>query len=573
MSPILDLFSIDHLMIVLAAAAKPRAKPLAQLLAFPFSPYEQRLLHDYALNPPTDLPVASIPVIQDLACVRLVQSGHFTAAVKLDRQISITPVKGTFTSKLSENARKVAADRKQLMEEIMAVMPPAERLLLEAELDQIGQDNDTSALLGSRTPDTRAAKTNGVESQKAKRNGRKSLATELPVLPIPQRSGAPRFGGPISTNASTSFAAVRSMFDSISAGKPTPESPQTKKLTPEDTDPIISSRDAPSTGIVPGPSASFGESISAGLGPSRSAKSPKPAFVSAPPRSNHTSLFETRGSANRSANAFFRPPPSQGPSVGSKRPRPEEPSPKRPPLRHADTSNGSAMDVADMLQEAVDEEDEEVVQMEEEVTGPPRKSPRLEQPSASPPRSRANDSYRASVFSNEGDAEPLSSASRKAPSATPAPPGAFADTDDADEPSEREQPPSAKTQPDDHVRTTSASRIPVRKQPARLSRAQSSQADLAHSVPGAFVDEEEDLLAPLPPSGTSTRLARKGRAKSAAPDEPKATPRATRRSTRLSVRSASERGSSSPEPVSPEAPKTRRAAARTPAAKRTRKQR
>lgn len=533
---------------------KPRAGPLVKLLSFPFSDYEQGLLHEYALNPPLELPVPSIPAIQDLACTRLIQGGQLAAAVKLDRKFAITPVRGTSTSKLSEHARKLAADRKQIIDEILAVMPTAERLLLEAELEQMGQEDDTSP----KTPDTRSPRVNG----EAKRGPRR-VAVDGPVLPIPQRSGAPRFGGPVPANASSSFAAVRQMYEAISSGRPLPhQEGSPKPLAQEDTDPIIESQDAPSTGVKPGDSGETVTSISARISSSKQpAYSAKTTSISAPPR--QSSLFESKGSANRTPNAFFKPTSTAGPSVGSKRPRPEEPS-RRPQNHPADTSTVSALGVHD----EVSEEDVDVDMPE--VDAEPDRQDNIDEDSPSSHKSRAG--YTASVFSTTEDVEMEStiqaSASYKtsSASATPAPPGAFApEVDDASEP---ERPPSMRSQPS----PPPASRIPTRKQPTRASRTQSSLPDLSRSVPGAFVEEEEeDTVPPLPASMRQSRRSRTARA----PEE-KPTPRQTRRSSRLSAISASERGSSSPEPEPAPAPRARRSSGRapaTPAKSRSRKQR
>ncbi|GJE94852.1 ELYS domain-containing protein [Phanerochaete sordida] len=527
---------------------KPRAKPLVKLLAFPLSRYEQSLLEDYALSPPLDLPIPSIPALQDLACTRLIQGGELAAAVKLDRRFAITPIRGTFTNKLNDHARKIAADRKQIIDEIMAVMPVAERMLLEAELEQMGQEGDNA----SKTPDTRSPRVNG----DAKRGPRR-MVVDPPILPIPQRSGAPRFGGPVPANASSSFAAIRQMYEAISAGKPLPhQGGSPKPLAQEDTDPIIESQDAPSTGVKPGESGETATSISArkssSKSPNRAANSTP---TSAPPR--QSSLFASKGSANRAPNAFFTPTSAAGPSVGSKRPRPEEHSPRRSTTHPAKSSTAPAL-----APTAEEPEEDGDVDMQEI----PPEAEHGEDISAEPPlgqKSRAG--YTTSVFSAgediDMDLRARGSASYKSSSAsaTPAPPGAFAaEAEEADEP-EPSTPPRAQPSP------PPASRIPARRQPTRVSRAQSSAADLARSVPGAFVDEEEDTVPPLP----STRPPR--RRASRAVDE---TPRTTRRSSRLAM-SASERGSSSPEPE-PAPAKTKRSSARTPATpskSRARKQR
>lgn len=532
------------------AEAKPRAKPLAKLLAFPFSSYEQSLLHEYALNPPLELPIPSLPVVQDLACTRLIQGGHLAAAVKLDRKFAITPIRGIFTSKLSDQARKVISDRKQIVEEILAVMPPAERTLLEVELELMGQEGEAD----SKSPDTRSPRMNG----EAKRGPRRP-AVDAPILPnIPQRSGAPRFGGPIPANAS--FAAVREMYEAISAGKPLAQrdgSPKT--LAQEDTDPIIDSQDAPSTGVKPGDSGET--SVSARVRSSKSPNHPQTSTsISAPSRQG--SLFESKGSANRTPNAFFKPT-STGPSVGSKRPRPEESS-RRPAMQPADAITASTQDIPQALHE-VPEEDADVDMQEPELEPAQRPEPIEDSPLGR--KSRAG--YSSSVFAVAEDFEmepqPQASASYKTPSATPAPPGAFAS--EVEDAIESEPSNSAKTQPETQADSPPPSpvqsRIPTRKQPARLSRSQSSHVDLSRSVPGAFIDEEEDIVPPLP----TPRQTRKLRTSRAADD--KSAPKMARRSSRLSARSASERGSSSPEPepvlAASNSAKTRRSSAKTPA--------
>ena len=76
-------------------------------------------MHAYALDPPSTLPASSIPVIQDLVCVRLVQSGQHAAAIKLDRQFASIARGG-------EKAQKAAHDRRQMMDELMVQVETAE---------------------------------------------------------------------------------------------------------------------------------------------------------------------------------------------------------------------------------------------------------------------------------------------------------------------------------------------------------------------------------------------------------------------------------------------------------------
>lgn len=162
------------------------------------------------------------------------------------------------------------------------------------------------------------------------------------------------------------------------------------------------------------------------------------------------------------------------------------------------------------------------------------------------------------------------------PSSTPMPPGGFGMDFDAPTPApptisgQREQPTSnisnqttrterTVTTEEESQPSASAPRVQPKRQSSRIPRPAASREDLRKTVPGAFVDEEEedDVVPPLPPP-TPARKGRKPR--TTRTEEVKETPRATRRSTRLSVVSASSHGSSSPEPPSPEVRRTRKAA-------------
>ena len=66
-------------------------------------------MHAYALDPPSTLPASSIPVIQDLVCVRLVQSGQHAAAIKLDRQFASIARGGDKAQKAAHDRHDVSA--------------------------------------------------------------------------------------------------------------------------------------------------------------------------------------------------------------------------------------------------------------------------------------------------------------------------------------------------------------------------------------------------------------------------------------------------------------------------------
>jgi hypothetical protein len=111
--------------------AKPRPEHLKQLISFPLSPFEQSLLHNFALDPPISFPTSSIPVLQDLVCVRLIQLGQYVEALKLDREYASTQ-RGT-------QAPQVADRRRKMIEDVIAALPSIERLEIEEKLRAVPQ--------------------------------------------------------------------------------------------------------------------------------------------------------------------------------------------------------------------------------------------------------------------------------------------------------------------------------------------------------------------------------------------------------------------------------------------------
>ena len=115
------------------AIAKPRPEHLKQLIVFPLSSFEQSLLHDFALEPPASLPASSVPLLQDLVCVRLVQSGQYIEAIKLDQQFASSRLgRGTQASLAAERRRK-------MIEDVIAALPSIERQEIEEKLRSVGQ--------------------------------------------------------------------------------------------------------------------------------------------------------------------------------------------------------------------------------------------------------------------------------------------------------------------------------------------------------------------------------------------------------------------------------------------------
>jgi hypothetical protein len=158
------------------AVAKPRPEHLKQLIVFPLSSFEQSLLHAFALEPPASLPASSVPLLQDLVCVRLVQSGQYVEAMKLDQQFASTHLgRGTQASLAAERRRK-------MIEDVIAALPSIERQEIEEKLRAVGQQKPRAL---AKTAQNKTAAIDLDMSWE-----------EIPPPPsraLPTTSGAPRF--------------------------------------------------------------------------------------------------------------------------------------------------------------------------------------------------------------------------------------------------------------------------------------------------------------------------------------------------------------------------------------------
>ncbi|KAK0454059.1 nuclear pore complex assembly-domain-containing protein [Desarmillaria tabescens] len=115
----------------------PRSAALSQLLGLPLSSFEQSILHTYALQPPPNLPPSSTAALQDLICVRLIESGNYAEAIKIDRQFSsISTLKG----------HHITQERRKMIQEIYASLPQVERTVLDLELE--AQDAASTSFMG-----------------------------------------------------------------------------------------------------------------------------------------------------------------------------------------------------------------------------------------------------------------------------------------------------------------------------------------------------------------------------------------------------------------------------------------
>ncbi|KAJ8462478.1 hypothetical protein ONZ51_g10881 [Trametes cubensis] len=573
---------------------KPRLAPLKHLLAFPFSPYEQTLVHAYALDPPPHVPAASIPVIQDLVCVRLVQSGQHAAAIKLDRQFSSVPRGG-------DKGLKIAQERRQMMDELMASMPAAERYLLELELENFAQgrglslsDSISSAKPKGKAMDTSVSNMSWEHIAPSPANGATSISVGPPTLPIPQRSNAPRFGG-----APPPISATGAPFSTTPRGPPAAPSVLSGLQMPKPPNGPLLFGAAPTQ-----PSGSGGISAG-GLFSKSAATAPGNALA------RGGSIFDLAGSANAAPNAFYQPPATAGQkrsmfgslnvSTGSRPPAPtsafaalatQTAAQAKPTGGAADTSIHGPHDAdISMLSELSDADS----------AGGDASMARSEKADRTREEDESPSGFTQSVFGNIPSAHtrPIatSTGSRIARTETEArlPPGAFLPDDEHDQDVERDAVYGEEYQPE--VESISATRTrgtrksrasgsasgaasasasartrararrsPSPEQPSARTSTRSTRSkkavkdqDLGRSIPGSLMDddddededeqeqeeEQEDVVAPLPtPARRSSRKSRLSNGSSAPAVE---APRMTRRSSRLSAVS-----SSSPEPVSPQ---------------------
>ncbi|KAG2354071.1 nuclear pore complex assembly-domain-containing protein [Suillus spraguei] len=488
---------------------KPRSGPLAQLVAFPLSPLEQSLLHTYALKPPHDIPAASIAIVQDLVCVRLVQSGEHLAAIKLDRQLSAAGCAGI-------EVVKAGRERKKIMDDIFGNMTFVERMTVEVLLNQ------PSTLPPAPTP--RVAKPvlpkpraplgdlsmSWEEIPSANSlNGASPSRTDSHTPQIPEKHVNFSSSGRFEPKPSLAQPIPGSFFSSPSQKNPT-ASPFAQ-LPPRK--PVA----APPVPLV-GPS---------GIKFAHSTALSKTTYASNVPA---TSLFEKTGSAKQAPNAFYKPPPA---STGTGRALPTENVPTRPRSRGADDiSMESDDDNAFIVDEDGDASSMPGDMDDEPVLG-------------------------FSVFGNRSSPEQRTHApaSKQAGAKRHAPPGAFYDEDEDE--SEAGSPHKSAFPPQRGARRPQ----PRAHSPSPRPKTASSRKDntkspiLAQTIPGSLLNEEdqdEDDIAPLPPSRTA-RKSRTSTSNKIKPAKDEKTP--ARRSSRLST--ASSVPSVSPEPSPPVAKATK----------------
>ncbi|KAJ7485279.1 nuclear pore complex assembly-domain-containing protein [Mycena latifolia] len=445
----------------------PRRNALVQLLGLALSPYEQGLIQSYA-TPPSTLPLAGIPILQNLLCVRLIQTGQYADAVKMDRQ---------FSSASSGNLGP-QAERTKMVQELYAALPLAERAILDLELEKPRIDASTS---GNSMSDSREW-----DTSMSWEDIRAPVPSALPA-PIPP---LPQVQIPILAESShPPPEPPRSKFGGFGSGSATSAFPPLPFNTSSSTRPIapvipVSSVAKGSLAVKPPiPSARQPLNASAFSALSQSTSRFAAPAGSIPNGGTSKTVF---GSAGRKQNAFYQPPPA--------------PPAPFPAFEQGDADAGASGKSTHEFQEDADME----VDQDGEVDSAMGRDEEE--------RERADSEGLAySVFGGK----PTRSAKRTgtrttrqaAPEAKQVPPGAFM-IDEEHEP-EVEPPPPRQTRRSAAVGKTAPAK-PAKSTMATRTRARAKEPELGRSLPGSLMDSEDgsaeeaededgDRLAPLPP--------------------------------------------------------------------------
>ncbi|KAL0960047.1 hypothetical protein HGRIS_011695 [Hohenbuehelia grisea] len=577
----------------------PRPQALAQLVALPFSPYEESVINSLALSTPSpssDVPLprlsaSALGVLQDLVFTRLIQGGKYSEAIKMDKRFSLNPSNSPTSLREAGADASVRAriqDRARTVQEVLAILPAAEKALLDIELDELAQGGRGKAA----TSHARAV--NGVG------NGSAKASTPAHDLSM-----------------STSWEDIRAVINPSPSGNgsATPLRKSLAQSRPQPNGITSNSTASPSLfqskSSAPGPSSSNPLTLSAlgsftsstngqpNHGTSVSANQPRTSFPQIPlttgtslggstsrPRTSvpssvqaGISLFggmqqqpqKTFTPASSVRNAFYEPPPERaGRSVNGVKRRLDRAVIDRAP-ESKDTANGEVHDITKDGEDIVMNGDGEKPGEEEPARGSPGKPEHQEADEEEP-------TLGYSLFSHAKPARTTKKASKQ-PAKRAQPPGAFTmhslsddDVDDSgdgahaeQEPEEEPRRPLRKTSRTSNASASKAkshASAPSSKTRTRSKRrTQDSAASLMRSVPGGLMDDDDeeevgddghgdgahdeeeepqDTLAPLPArttrSKTSTRRSRASVASSVgSEDEDDPGVQTRRRSSRLST--------------------------------------
>ncbi|KAF7351273.1 ELYS domain-containing protein [Mycena sanguinolenta] len=444
----------------------PRRDALIQLLGIALTPYEQDILESYA-TPPSPLPSTGIASLQNLMCVRLIQTGKYVDAIKLDRQFS------------SASAGKVGpqAERTKMVQDLYAALPLAERAILDLELENPGIPASTSGGTAMSTSNSRDwdMSMSWENIQAPVPPAPTAPIPPLPSVPIPPLPGSSSvFKGAQDTPLSK-FGGFGRGSPATSAFPSLNTSSSSRPLAP----PIIPVSNVPKGNLATQPAIPAGrQSLNASTNAFSSLVQSTSRFAASP---SAGSLFD---SANKKQNAFYQPPP----------PPPPAPFPGFNEVAAAESS--AARENTDVEMGLGDDKEPEAGKEDEPAD---------------------EDGLAYSVFGGK----PIRSSKRVGARAQQSPvetmqmpPGAFV-TEDEHEPEVAEPPPPPapprQTRSSAATKTSTAKPTKSAKAPTTRTRKRAKEQqeqELSRSLPGSLMDTEEseeaeeedgDRLAPLPP--------------------------------------------------------------------------
>ena len=426
-------------------------------------------------------------------------------------------------------------------------MPAIEKQLLEAELSQSSQrregTNTSASIPGAGLSHSWVNVGNTSINDLSMSWEQIPLPEPRPAsynplkTPAPKRAKAPLFGGVVPSRpvSETSASTSRNPFPPVATNQPPP---QPLAIS-------VSAVDNP----IPAPPLVDSTHLTSTNG-FRVSQRPAPEPVS----------FQLKPSANQRPNAFYnpqQPPDGDAPEANGEEPSGNSRTPS-PHLQHS--LDDSAQDIQMMM----DYEGDHIAEEEPTQTTDLAQS-EVEETSAP---------FSFSVFGTSST-NGFSNASRsQGPSVVQSqttssrlPPGAFApESDEEQEPEPpsqnggafsisagRQRQPHKSVSPPPRLRSTTRTQVPASKK---------ATPDPVKTIPGTLFygdteGEDEDDVAPLPPTTPARRSQRKTRTPAKTQKQGLAQEeKVVRRSSRLST--ASSRGSPSPEPLSPQKAKTRR---------------
>ncbi|KAH9478434.1 hypothetical protein JR316_0008889 [Psilocybe cubensis] len=312
---------------VLAWAVSPAPRPsaLKELLTLPLAEFEESVLWAFAEKPPSDLlKFPEQAILQDLVCVRLIQAGRYSDAIKRDR---------IFASTTSAKNLRITQDRSKMVNEVYAALTPIERSLLDLELDPTVEKQPPLAPKPSSPPMRRQAAAQEPQDTSLSQSWEDvqmpdsllNKSTSLREVRVPV---TPNFGGP----SKPSTPATRPPVIPINFSNGVSSSTAKNNNNPLASSHLGSSQLRNSLSGV-GSRMAYGNT-SAIASPASGIKLPT---VPAPSSHNQTPVFV---SASRQPNAFYQPPPEKTNGVQPTFEEDVTSSPERP-----DTSMNTEQDV------------------------------------------------------------------------------------------------------------------------------------------------------------------------------------------------------------------------------------